>query len=669
MRTYCAALMLSALSFASVATNVTPTSHKPLRVEDVVHYDQFEMARLSPTGEYLALTAPMGDRTALVMVRLSDLTRMGAVQHGRNIHVLDFTWVGPKRIIYSVGQRFGELEAPQATGELFGVDVDGKANKLLIGFRAGKDQLQGTHLKQRAAEAIAASLVDPLREDPKYALISTYKFTGAEVGFSHVERMNVDTGARTIVALAPVPRAEFLTDHAHEVRFASGAGDDNVQKLYYRTGSGAEWQLINDEASSRRRIFPLGFSSDDSVAYLRAEENEGPDGLYSFNLADNTFTPIVRDDDSDVQDALYSPFDGAPYGAVLVDGKPRVELFDAESELGRLQRGLEAGFPGMVVHMAQASVDSRLGLLVVHSDRNPADLYLFDYEKRKAQFLFARNTWADPEQMANMQPIVFQARDGLSIHGYLTVPPGSDGKNLPLVVYPHGGPIEVQDKWGFDTVVQLLASHGYAVLQVNYRGSDGYGRAFVEAGYRQWGAAMQDDLTDATRWAMAQGVADPRRICIYGASYGAYAAVMGAIREPNLYQCAAGHVGVYDLRLIYSDGPGGGGRSIRNHFEVVLGTENLEAISPNLLAERIKIPVLLTAGRDDDIAPKEHTERMRDALIKAGKDVDAKIYPGEGHNFFVEANRIDIYNRLLAFLGRQIGAGATEAVATEPAAQ
>jgi len=668
MRMLCAALALSAGSFASAVVAVEPTAHKALRVEDVVHYDRFETASLSPTGEYLALTAPMGDRTALVMVRLSDLTRMGVIQHGRNIHVLDFTWVGPRRIIYSVGQRFGELEAPQATGELFGVDVDGKANKLLIGFRAGRDQLQGTHLKQREPESIAASLVDPLRDDPKYALISTYKFTGAEVGFSHVERMDVDTGARTIVALAPVRRADFLTDHAHEVRFASGAGSDNVQKLYYRTGSGAEWQLINDEAVSRRRIFPLGFSSDNSVAYLRAQETAGPDALYSFNPADNTFTRVIHDDDSDVQDALYSPFDDAPYGAVLVDGQRRIELFDADSALGRLQRSLQAGFPGMAVRMAQASVDGRLGLVVVHSDRNPADLYLFDYEMKKAQFLFARNTWADPERMAAMQPIAFKARDGLDLHGYLTVPPGSDGKNLPMVVYPHGGPIAVQDEWGFDTAVQLLASHGYAVLQVNYRGSDGYGRAFMEAGYRQWGGKMQDDLTDATHWAMEQGVANPRRICIYGTSYGAYAAMMGAVREPDLYQCAAGHVGVYDLRLIYSDGPGGGGRSVRNHFEVVLGTENLEAVSPNLLAERIKVPVLLTAGRDDDTAPKEHTERMRDALLKAGKHVDAKIYPGEGHHFFVEANRIDAYNRLLAFLDRYIGAGAAQAAATESAA-
>lgn len=301
--------------------------------------------------------------------------------------------------------------------------------------------------------------------------------------------------------------------------------------------------------------------------------------------------------------------------------------------------------------------DGKHGLVRVWGDRSSPDTYRFDYQQKHADFLLSANQ-LDPAQMVAMTPISLKARDGLPLHGYLLLPKDSSGKKLPLVVIPHGGPWDVKDEWGYDSEAQLLVSRGYAVLKVNYRGSSGYGKSFVTAGYHQWGKQMQDDVTDATRWAIGQGIADPRRVCIFGSSYGGYAALMGAVKEPELYRCAAGLFGVYDLPSLYSQGDSADSIMWQNDLKEHLGRDGLEDISPSLHADRINIPVLLAAGREDQTAPPSHTEKMRDALRKLGKPVEAVIYDAEGHGFYKDEDSIDFYTKLLAFLDRNIGPGA-----------
>ncbi|MGO1891770.1 MAG: alpha/beta hydrolase family protein, partial [Luteimonas sp.] len=262
----------------------------------------------------------------------------------------------------------------------------------------------------------------------------------------------------------------------------------------------------------------------------------------------------------------------------------------------------------------------------------------------------------DPSTMATMQAVQVQTRDGLTLHGFLTVPKDSDGKGLPLVVMPHGGPFGVFDSWGFNSDTQLLASAGYAVLRVNFRGSGNYGRAFQRAGAMQWGRAMQDDLTDATRWAIEEGIADGSRICIYGASYGGYAALMGVAREPDLYQCAVGYVGVYDLPRMSRENRRIG-RWARTWTGDWVGDDagELAAVSPVRLADRIKVPVLLAAGGEDLVAPIEHSEAMERALTRAGVPVETLYYRTEGHGFHAVEHRRAFYGKLLEFLGRHLG--------------
>ena len=622
-----------------------------------VKKDRFETIKISPTGEYYAATVPFNDRTALVILRRSDNKITATFSTGKNTHVSEFWWANPERVLMSMAEKFGALDQPLLTGEIYAINADGGKPDILVGFRVQSAGLQ-TKIQPKKVEMVAAYLIDDLPGDDKNVLIAVSPFSADP--YTRAERLNIYSGHRTPVARAPVRNADFIADNKGIVRFARGFGIDRIDKLYYRDGEGAEWKLINDEAATNRVEIPLGFSADDKTAYLRTELAQGPDVIVAMDVAGGTRKEVLRDDDSDPARIIYKLGSATiPVGAEFIDGKPRAAFFDMSSPEARLYKSLAAAFAGESPFITSATTDGKLALVQTVSDRNPGDFFVFDPVAKKADHLISRRDWFDPEKMAEKRPVSFAARDGLPLTGYVTIPKGSSGKGLPMVVMPHGGPYGVFDAWGFEDDGQLLAAAGYAVLQVNFRGSGNRGRAFTHAGAREWGGKMQDDVTDATRWAIQQGIADERRICIYGASYGGYAALMGVAKEPALYKCAAGYVGIYDLPAMHKTGDiqrrGSGETYLR---EWIGESEALASVSPNRIAASIKVPVFLAAGGEDERAPIEHSKLMERALVKAGVPVETLYYPNEGHGFYVDANRTEFYTKLLAFLGRNIG-GAT----------
>lgn len=628
-----------------------------------VRKDKFGDIKLSPSGEYYAATVTLEDRTALAIMQRSGNKLTARFVLGKNTHVSGFWWVNPERVLISISEKYGQLDEPQPTGELYGINADGSKLEMLVGYRV-QSRGAGTRIQPKKVEDVAAFLVDTLPGDDKNVVIAVWPFS--EDPFTRAERMDVYTGRRTPVTRAPVRRADFVTDNSGVVRFASGAGPDNVRKLYYRAGDGAEWALVNDESLTGHGEHAIGFSDDNRTAYLLSERRKGPSIIVAYDVASGERKAVLQDDVVDPHSIIYR--DGVigvdadtasgrvPVGVVYADGKPRTAFFDPAGKEATLQKELEQAFAGHAVGITSITADGNTALVEMYSDRNPGDFYLFRIAERKADYLLSRRDWFDPEKMAETRPVRWTARDGLPLHGYLTLPPGADARNLPLIVLPHGGPFGVRDAWVFDDEAQMLASAGYAVLQPNFRGSGGYGRAFREAGARQWGLAMQDDVTDATRWAIEQGIADPRRICIYGASYGAYAALMGAAKEPGLYRCAAGYVGVYDLPMMHTRGDvqrRGSGETYLNQWIGPRG--ELAAVSPVNLADRVKVPVFLAAGGEDERAPVQHTETMERRLKAAGVPVEALYYKTEGHGFYVEANQREYYGKLLDFFSRNIG--------------
>ncbi|WP_313343510.1 prolyl oligopeptidase family serine peptidase [Stenotrophomonas sp.] len=620
-------------------------------LERFLREDSFTTIKISPDGTYVAATVPLEDATAVAILRTADMAMVGSFRPPRNNHAGSVDWVSNQRLVIGLAQKSGRLDRPQPTGELYGINADGKGGQLLVGYRVGGFNEGG----------VAAFLTDELANDDRSVLIAVWPF--AENPYTRIERMDAVTGRRMTVARSPVQRADFTTDNTGEVRFASGASQDNVPKLYYRAQRGEEWVLINDQSQSHRVETPLGFSADGSLAYLQVEQTEGPDAILSWNPQTNERRLLLRDEVVDLGRVIYQPGTRVPVGALYFGDVPRARFFDDTSSTARLYRTLRAALRGPV-YVTSSTRDGRTVLAQTWSGTNPGDFYRYDTVEKKATLLASRSSWIDAAQSAEVRPIALTARDGLPLHGFLTVPHGKQARALPMVVMPHGGPIDVFDAGDYQRDTQLLAAAGYAVLQINFRGSSNYGRAHAVAAKHQWGLRMQDDVTDATRWAIAQGIADEKRICIYGASYGAYAAMMGAVREPGLYQCAAGYVGVYDLPLMYEVGDIQDDRSGVTYLRDWLGpVEALGARSPVTLAAQVRVPVFLAAGGEDKRAPIEHTKRMEAALRRAGSPVESLYYKSEGHGFYTPQHQREYYAKLLAFLARSLG-GQTASAAT-----
>ncbi len=629
-------------------------------VADFIRDDRFINIKISPKGTYAAATVPRGDKTLLIVIKPGQQEPYGLVNFREsNTHVVDFWWVNDERILFTVGEKAGGLERPVSFGEIWGTNADGAKQGLVAGARASA---KGAQARGKGSTQVALSMLDSLPDEEDYVLVSTTPFSAGEIPYTSVERMNVYTGVRQPVTRAPSRGAGFTSDQKGRIRFAQGLNREYKSVLYYREHDKADWQLINDESVSGLIVSALDFSADDKYAYLQSQEKTGPDSIMEFDTATKTMQRVTRDDLVDPAGLIYAIGKRHPIGVMFMDGKPRFEYFNEKSRDAQIHKSLQEGFGGESVIGGTFTQDGKQALLSVSSDKNPGEIFLYNTDTGKATRLMSRADWLDRKRLGEMRPIVFTSRDGRKMEAFLTLPPGSDGKKLPMIVNPHGGPFGPKDEWGYSTEPQLMAAHGYAVLQVNFRGSGGYGKEFMEAGYKQWGGTMQDDLTDATQWAIREGIADAKRICIYGGSYGGYASLMGVAKEPDLYQCAVGYVGVYDMRMLWGQGDISKSSFGKDFLSYAVGKDQLDTASPNKQVERIKVPVFLAAGGADIRAPQSHSEVMEKALKGAGKYVESLYYPTEGHGFAKEENNREYYARLFTFFHRHIG-GRAPAVA------
>jgi dipeptidyl aminopeptidase/acylaminoacyl peptidase len=628
---------------------------------DFARHPQYEDVQISPEGDYLAASAVVGGRTVLSLIHLADMKGVNIVARNGG-EIATFRWVAPHRVMYSVGERFGGLEAPQSTGELYAVNADGSGAQLLFGIRAGGNY-GATHIAHAGPERAFGTLIAPLRDDPRHALIASYGDGGTTGAYAEAYKIDLNDGSKVRVATAPMHNARFLADHKGNIRFAYGIENDQKQRVFYRADDSAEWTRVFDEADDGKRVDPLMFNRAGDAVYFECG------GICRWDVATRKLETLWPGNDSEPTGLVATLDDLDAFAVRSEPGRPAVTLLDRTAPEAKLLVALMQQFGGEDVDFTSRTRDGSKAVVSVHGDTDPGAFYLYDAAKKTASFLLARRPWIKPQQMAPVEPIELAARDGLKLHGFLTRPTGkSEAKDLPLVVFVHGGPYGVRDHWRFDPYVQLLASRGYAVLQVNFRGSGGYGQSFVRAGFREWGGKMQDDVTDATRWAVAQGVADPARICIFGASYGGYAALEGAVKEPNMYRCAIGYVGVYDLRLMYSRGDVPQSSFGTNYLKQVLGedTDELYSRSPIAHLDRLKANTMLIVGGADRRVPPVQGESLR-AALQAHKVEPEWVYEGmEGHGFYDEKHVVDLYAKIVQFLDRQIGADSKHRVEITP---
>lgn len=633
---------------------------EPAGIEDFVRHPTYSGTRISPTGEYLAMTVDRGDQDVLVVLRTKDLSVVKVNQLPDTKSVGAFYWTSPERLLFTAVRKVGSFEQPFGTGEWFAVNADGTQPRPLV-FYGTRDVTQ----RSKTVSNEQFSLLDTLRDDDTNVVMSVYSPRSAEGAGAEVVLLDTLTGRRKTLARAPKENCDIALDVGKQPRFAVCSSSRNEQgefdertELFRRDDTG-KWILVNASKSGGRHLSVIGTSADGTV-YATASDGVNPAGIGVLDTASGAYRSLFQDPVADISTYIQSADESRIIAVVTEAGAPKVEIIDPEHPDAAIYESLAAAFPGEMVDFSSSTQDGSQIVVSVYSDVNPGELYLYDRVTGRARFLMQQRTWVDKSKMSPVKPFAFTARDGQRIHGYLVVPKHSDGRNLPLIVNPHGGPIGPRDAWRFDSEAQLLASRGYAVLKVNFRGSGGYGRGFSDAGHMQWGQAIQNDIIDATRWAISQGYADKDRMCIYGGSFGGYSSLMAPAREPGMYKCAFGYVGVYDMPMMFEKGDIPQRESGQRFLRRTLGTDRatLLATSPTHLADRIRIPVYLAAGARDARAVPEQTEAMAEALRKAGNPPEGMIIQsGEMHGFYKEENRKRLYGEMLRFFERHIGVG------------
>jgi len=620
-------------------------------IDSFARHSEFDAVKISPDGRFLA--AGVNDkegRRSIVIIRLKDKKITARSAFSKKIRPGHFFWVNNERIIIELDRNLGTFDSPVPTGNLFAVNFDGSQRAIIFGRDANA-------LKSEPSYAIA-KLLDPIKDEPRKILIQTNRYDKARHldSLTTAYKLDVYNGRLNKVAISPLGSGDLLSDHQQQIRAAIGNPRDSMltSRVFFRDSPQDEWRMLSEFDLFAPALTPLKFTPDNQRLYVESNGDIDTAGVFLLDPGSGKLEKISQREDTDLVAALYDENDQLA-GAWYEPDKPAYDII-GKSRFARQMRGFIKAFKGQRVQPTSRSWDGRYTLLKVSSDTNAGDFYLYDSETRKLDYLLSARSWEKPEQLRPMQPIRLAAHDGLELQGYLTLPKGK--APFPMVVLPHGGPHGPRDYWSYDPDVQLLANAGYAVLQINFRGSGGYGSQFIEAGFGEWGRKMQQDVSDATRWAIGQGHADPRRICIYGGSYGGYSALMGVATEPELYRCAIGYAGVYDLNMMYEKGDIQWTRRGISYLDRVLGTDPGERArrSPVNLADRIQVPVLLIHGGKDLRVPIDHARSMERALKKSGNPPETLYKKKEGHGFFKEANRREVYQRMLDFLARHTGA-------------
>lgn len=471
-----------------------------------------------------------------------------------------------------------------------------------------------------------------------------------------VRRVNVLTGKSELVERIPGDVIAWVSDRKDEVRVAVALKGEQG-KVLYRPQRGRPWDTVFEFEALEEPIYPVGFGADNRRFYVAARRGHDTVGLYLFDPDARSFGDCLWRHEHYDFDHVYVRPDNGELVAVLYEGEKReVHWFDAaiRAQFEKLDKAL----PGLVKLPVDEAGHGAAQVFYAYGDRIPGAFYLYRPGSNQLHRIAECAPWIKPEEMAETKPVTYGTRDGLEIQGYLTLPPGLPGKQLPFIILPHGGPW-VREVWGFDREAQFLANRGYAVLQPNYRSSTGYGEAFVKAGYKQYGLKIQDDITDGVQWAIEQAIADPKRVAIFGCSFGGYATMVGLTQTPELYRCGINYSGVTDLNRPLRHATDRAPKLAHSFARTRIGDfrrekDLLKEVSLLNHVENIQAPVLLIYGGRDRVVDIEQGRRLEKEL-KAKKKTYEFIYePLEGHGFHTPTNIFKLYNRIDAFLDKHM---------------
>jgi len=650
-------LLAAALPLFAAQPPAAPVSAAPvaeLPVHTFFQAPTITSLVFSPNGKYIACLVPYEHRMNLAVIDLEN-GKKNLLTNFKDRQATEPSWASNDRILFRVDDDGMESFA------LYAVNRNGSDPTILASGYSKEGSIGEANTRFNR-------VLRRLENDPKNILVLanlTYRDR------PDVALMSLKNGDMTKLIEAPGNTGGYVLDHDNNVRVCAVRERDTTKVLHRKPGQKSDWEVLTTYDKKTPGWSPVAFAEDNNMLLVSGRFGGDRTVIRKYDIAARSLGEVICQDDTydaltanadynpyPLKGAIYDPVQRKTVGFAYRADKARVIWFD--EEFARLQKQIDASLPDTVNFLLTASPDGSKLLIIAQNDRDPGVYYLFDRAKKKIEELAVRIPGIDPDKMAPMKPITFTSRDGLTIHGYLTLPVGRPAKNLPLVMHPHGGPYGIRDDWVFNAEVQYYANRGYAVIQVDYRGSGGYGRKFEKTGYHKWGLEMQNDLTDAVKWVIAQGIADPERVVISGASYGGYATMAGLTFTPELYCAGINYVGVTNLSTQWGKYRGTADQLSEVHelFGDMDKSEDRKRAydtSPCNFADRIRVPVLMAYGRNDPRVNIDQGYDMESALKKAGKTYEMVIEGDEGHGFRKEEKRIAFFTKVDEFLGRYVG--------------
>jgi dipeptidyl aminopeptidase/acylaminoacyl peptidase len=605
--------------------------------------------RLSPDGKHLALIQPYDGHQKVAIYDLSKSNAAPYVVGMEGGLAGNLYWKGNDRLICVFHANLkGRSEGLGSWSRAISITPSTQTATLLM-----------YNVPYFKANHSAGSIADVDVDDPDHVLMTALNRWDQKVTLD-LYRVDVNTGAAELDLHGNTDLFRFLTDgHGNvlgQLEQDSNLNDHvilaNKEVLKYPVRGNADTEVD-------------GVTAGETALAIRKATSSGTSGLWAWAM-DGTSTSLLENAQFDVDDTVLDDRTHRVIGATYTDDRTRVKYFDPTMQ--HVQDSLEKAYPGQSVIIMSKDLDGTAYLIMTQGPRNPPVISLYTPANRQANIVQEAYPSLKPADLGETKPYPYKARDGLDIHAYLTLPPGKTAHNLPTIIFPHGGP-EERDSMNFDWWTQFMASRGYAVLQPNYRGSSGYGWPFIKAGDGEWAGKVQDDLEDGIQKLIAEGIADPKRICIVGGSWGGYLALVGASFKPDLYACAVSYAGVSDLNYALYTGTTFESEAIsvwKRRIGADVDSKKLDSQSPANFADRVKIPILLMHSDKDVTVGIRQSEIEEKALKRAGKQVDFVKLEGDDHYLEYAQTRIQMLKALETFLDAKIGDARSVTVATTP---
>ncbi len=610
----------------AVNPNSNMATNHQVPLEDFFKKPEKSGFQISPDGKFYSYLAPYEDRMNIFVQRIGT-DKIIQVTEVTDRDISGYFWANDDRLVYV------RDDGGDENFYLVAVNVDGSNEKELTHF-----------------EGVRTGILDDLEDRPEEMIIQLNK---RNPQIFDPYRININTGELELLAENPGNYTGWMTDHDGKLRLAFVTDGVN-NTLMYRETEEDEFKPILT-TNFKESLDPLFFTFDNKKLYASSNLGRDKSAIVLFNLETAKEEEVLFEhDEVDVSSLSYSNKRKVLTAISWYTSKRGFKFLDKVSEerynniKKQLPKDIEVGISGH-------DKEETKFIVRTYSDKTRGAYFYYDSESKELTKLDELSPWLKADEMADMKPISYTTRDGMTINGYLTLPKGVKAENLPVVVNVHGGPW-ARDYWGFNPEVQFLASRGYAVLQMNFRGSTGYGREFWESSFKQWGKAMQDDVTDGAKWLVKQGIADPDRIAIYGGSYGGYATLQGLVKDPDFYACGIDYVGVSNLFTFMETIPPYWKPFLDMMHEMVGDPENdedatnMKLTSPALNADKIKAPLFVAQGANDPRVNKDESDQMVNALKERGVEVEYMVKENEGHGFHNQENQYDFYRAMEAFL-------------------